>query len=395
LSFEGVDVIIAKETMWHNDIGCQGKGEIIMKKVWLTALLVSMVMVCVGCGAKDETDEKDEVNVTVEETQDGGSIDGDSMDEEALQEMVAQPEGEAEEIIETESASGEASLAESTEFTFADLSKYQFEFCSGAGGWSEEFTIEKDGYFTGKYHDSDMGSTGEGYDNGTFYCCTYSGHFTDLVKIDDYTYEMKLADIVYDDEVGTEEIIDGVLYVYTGSYCLGSSDTFIVYLPGKPMEEISEDVKSWIYSSNDGEDELIFVAIADIDNGYGIYSYDRWEPLEDAQMTYNAYKESFDYYTELVVNAETTPEMVEYTGRMYEVADDCLNYIWNLVRYNVDEDEYATILEEQRTWIAEKEAKAKEASDEFEGGTFAPVAYNDVLATLTMERCEALIEYLR
>ena len=129
------------------------------KKLWLTTLLVSMVMVCVGCGAKGETDEKDEVNVTVEETQDGGSIDGDSMDEET----VAQPEGEAEEITETESA----------ELTFADLSKYQFEFCSGAGGWSEEFTIEKDGYFTGKYHDSDMGSTGEGYDNGTLYCCTY------------------------------------------------------------------------------------------------------------------------------------------------------------------------------------------------------------------------------
>lgn len=342
--------------------------------MWLVALLVSIVMVCVGCGAKTENDEKDE---------------------ETLQETVAQSEGEAEEVVETESASEEVSLVESADLTFADLTKYQFEFCSGAGGWSEEFTIEKDGYFTGKYHDSDMGSTGEGYDNGTFYCCTYSGHFTDLVKIDDYTYEMKLADITYDDEVGTEEIIDGVLYVYTGSYCLGSSDTFTVYLPGKPMEEISEEVRLWLYSSNDGEDELIFVAIADVDNGYGIYSYDRWEPLEDAQMTYNAYKESFDYYTELVVNAETTPEMVEYTGRMYEVADDCLNYIWNLVRYNVDEDEYATILEEQRTWIAEKEAKAKEASDEFEGGTFAPVAYNDVLATLTMERCEALIEYLR
>ncbi len=364
------------------------------KKVWLTALLVSMVMVCVGCGAKDETGEKDEVNVTVEEAQDGGSIDGGSMDEEAVQETVVQPEGEAEEVVETESASEEVSLTESAEFTFADLSKYQFEFCSGAGGWSEEFTIEKDGYFTGKYHDSDMGSTGEGY-NGTFYCCTYSGHFTDLVKIDDYTYEMKLADIVYDDEVGTEEIIDGELNVYTDSYCLGSTDTFTVYLPGKPMEEISEEVRLWLYSSNDGEDELIFVAIADVDNGYGIYSYDRWEPLEDAQMTYNSYKESFDYYTELVVNAETTPEMVEYTGRMYEVADDCLNYIWNLVRYNVDEDEYATILEEQRAWIAEKEAKAKEASDEFEGGTFAPVTYNDVLATLTMERCEALIEYLK
>lgn len=362
------------------------------KKVWLMTLLVSMFMVCVGCGAKDETDEKDKVNVTVEETQNGEFIDGDTVDKEAMEETVAELESVSEDIAETKSASEDVSSAE---ISFADLSKYQFEFCSGAGGWSEEFTIEKDGYFTGKYHDSDMGSTGEGYDNGTYYCCTYSGHFTDLVKIDDYTYEMKLTDITYDDEVDTEEIIDGVRYVYTESYCLGSSDTFTVYLPGASLDELSEEVKSWIYYANGDEEELTMVVIADISNGYGIYSYDRLPPLEDARMTYNTYKESFDYYTELVVNAETTSEMVEYTGRMYEVADGCLNYIWNLVRYNVDEKEYATILEEQRAWIAEKEAKAKEAGDEFKGGTFAPVNYNDVLATLTMERCEALIEYLK
>lgn len=342
--------------------------------MWLVVLLVSIVMVCVGCGAKAENDEKDE---------------------ETLEETVAQPEGEAEEITETESASEEVSLSESAELTFADLSKYQFEFCSGAGGWSEEFTIEMDGYFTGKFHDSDMGSTGEGYDNGTFYCCTYSGHFTDLVKIDDYTYEMKLADIVYDDEVGTEEIIDGVLYVYTDSYCLGSSDTFTVYLTGASLDELPEEVKSWIFYANEDEEELTMVVIADISNGYGIYSYDRLPPLEDAQMTYNAYKESYDYYTELLMNAETTVEMVDYTGRMYEVADDCLNYIWNLIRYNVGEDEYAKILEEQRAWIAEKEAKAKEAGDMFEGGSLAAVSCNEILATLTIERCEALIEYLK
>ena len=340
-----------------------------MKKVWLTALLVSIVMVCVGCGAKTETDEKDE-------------------------ETVAQSEVEVEETAEKESASEEVSLSESAEFTFADLSKYQFEFCGGAGGWSEEFTIEKDGYFTGKFHDSDMGDTGDGYDAGPFYFCSYSGHFTDFVKINDYTYKMKLTDITYDEEVGTEEIIDGVLHIYTDSYCLGSSDTFTVYLPGAPLDELSEEVKSWIYYANGDEEELTMVVIADISNGYGIYSYDRLPPLEDAQMTYNAYKESYDYYTELLMNAETTVEMVDYTGRMYEVADDCPNYIWNLVRYNVGEDEYAKILEEQRAWIAEKEAKTKEAGDMFEGGSLAAVSYNEILATLTMERCEALIEYL-
>lgn len=365
------------------------------KKVFLTALFMSVFMTCVGCGTRDEMDGQDDVNVAVDEVQEESPVEEDNFDEELLEEAVAESESTLEDTTEVETAPEETKPADAMEITFADLSKYQFEFCSGAGGWSEEFTIEKDGYFTGKYYDSDMGSTGEGYDNGTYYCCTYSGHFTDLVKINNYTYEMKLADITYDDEVGTEEIIDGVLYVYTESYCLGSSDTFTIYLPGTSLDELSEEVKSWIYYANGDEEELTMVVIADISNGYGIYSYDRIPPLEDAQMTYNTYKESYDYYTELLMHAETTAEMVEYTGRMYEVADGCLNYIWNLVRYNVDEDEYATILEEQRAWISEKEAKAKEARDEFEGGTFAPVSYNDVLATLTMERCEELIEYLR
>ncbi len=295
----------------------------------------------------------------------------------------------------TEEGNAITEAAESTDLTFADLAKRQFEFSSGAGGWWEEFTIEKDGYFTGYYQDSDMGSTGEGYDGGTIYCSSYSGHFTDLIKVNDYTYKMKLADISYKETDDTEEIKDNVLYIYTGSYCLGGTDTFTIYLPGTPLDELSEEVRMWLSLNNQSENELNMIAIVDETNEYGIYSYDRLSPLEDAQMTFNKYKDSYDYYGNMLSEASTTPEMVEYTGRMYEMSDECLNYIWNLIRYNVDEEKYNEILTEQRVWIAEKEAKAEADREEFGGGTFAPVIYNDTLATLTMERCEELIEYLK
>jgi tetratricopeptide (TPR) repeat protein len=55
---------------------------------------------------------------------------------------------------------------QSRDLTFEDLSHYAFQFCSGAGGWSTDFEIEKDGSFKGNYHDSDMGDTGENYENG-------------------------------------------------------------------------------------------------------------------------------------------------------------------------------------------------------------------------------------
>ena len=112
-------------------------------------------------------------------------------------------------------------------------------------------------------------------------------------------------------------------------------------------------------------------------------------------MAYNSCKESYDYYGDKLTEAMTTLEMVEYTGIRYENSDYCLNYIWNLIRYNVEEDKYQEILQEQRQWIAEKETKGKEINVGFAGGSFAAVDYNDTMTMLTMERCEELIEYLR
>ena len=60
MSFEGVDVIIAKETMWHNDMGCQGKGELTMKKVRLMPLILALFMCSVGCSKSAPVAEKKE-----------------------------------------------------------------------------------------------------------------------------------------------------------------------------------------------------------------------------------------------------------------------------------------------------------------------------------------------
>lgn len=306
--------------------------------------------------------------------------------------IVEESQTEVEEQKKVEKQTEEEVTAD---LTFEDLAKLRFEFSSGAGAWAENFTIEKDGYFKGLFNDSDMGSTGEGYSDGTRYSSSYTGHFTDLVKINEYTYEMKLADISYRNPAGTEEISDNIRYIYTESYCLGGTDTFTIYLPGTPLSELSEAERIWLFLNGSSDTELSMVAIVDKDNEYGIYSYERPSPLEDAQMTLDSYRESYEYYGKRLSEAATTEEMVEYSGTMYGLSDDCLNYIWNLVRYNVEQEEYKQILAEQREWIAQKEAKAKETSIEYEGGSFAAVSYNDTLASLTMERCEELIEYLK
>ena len=351
-----------------------------MRKKWITVFgMVAVIAVLNGCGA-GETGTSNmtgrQPTPTIAE-QERTETPTDSIQ----LEHTAQSEQEPEE-------------QQTTQFGFTDLSKRRFEFCSGAGAWSEEFTIEKDGYVTGKFHDADMGDVGEGYADGTFYCCSYSGHFTELIKVNEYTYRMTLSDISYKEEVDTEGIVDNVRYIYTESSFLQPGDTVSIYLPGAPVEVFSEDTWIWLSMANEGEKELSVISLVNDRSGYGVYSCERFAPLEDAKMTYQTYKDSYDYFNEKLINAMTTMEMVECLSKMYEHSDECLNYIWNLVRYNTKDDVFEDILEEQRAWIKEKEAAAEESQSMYEGGTLAQVDYLSVLADMTIKRCEELIKYL-
>lgn len=183
-------------------------------------------------------------------------------------------------VESTDVASTETSASETEDlgYTFADMAKYSYEFSSGAGGWGTELTIEADGSFTGSYHDSEMGDTGEGYEYGTVICAEFEGHFSDLTKVSDYVYEMKIADISYKTEGGTEEITDNIRYSYVDdAYGLTGTETFRVYIPGAAVSELNEDVYSWVHWSVDGSDTLTSPVIENVDQKQGIYSYERME----------------------------------------------------------------------------------------------------------------------
>lgn len=50
----------------------------------------------------------------------------------------------------------------------------------------------------------------------------------------DYTYSMGIAEISYEKEAGTEEVIDGIQYYYTAPYGLEDTEELLLYLPGAP-----------------------------------------------------------------------------------------------------------------------------------------------------------------
>lgn len=122
----------------------------------------------------------------------------------------------------------------------------QFSFLSGAGGWSTELTINADGSFSGSYHDSDMGSSGEDYD-ATIYVCNFEGQFSVAEQVDDYTYRLKIDWMTQNETEGESWIEDRVQYIASIPYGLENAEDIMLYLPGRTTSDLTEDCISWIF----------------------------------------------------------------------------------------------------------------------------------------------------
>ena len=146
------------------------------------------------------------------------------------------------------SGASEAGASETSdssgEFTLDSLQGLCLVFCSGAGAWDTDFTMEAGGAFTGTFHDSDMGSSGDGYD-ATIYICPFTGRFDNLQKVNDHVYTADIAELNYTYTPGDEwiEEMEGarVLYVAEEAYGLDDCSQVTIYLPGTPISEIPED----------------------------------------------------------------------------------------------------------------------------------------------------------
>ncbi len=124
-----------------------------------------------------------------------------------------------------------------------------FYFESGVGGWDTEFTVDKDGNIKGRFHDSDMGLTGEGYPNGTLLESVFTAKLTDVKVLANGVYEATIRDQSIANKQGTEEIIDGTLHVYTLPYGIETEacPTFVFYAPGRAIAGLPEEALSWLH----------------------------------------------------------------------------------------------------------------------------------------------------
>lgn len=298
---------------------------------------------------------------------------------------------------ETTSTGSDSSA--SAKFSFADLQYVDFTFSSGAGAWQTQLNIQADGSFSGEYWDVDMGSTGDGYPNGTQYGNTFTGTFTDLQKVNDHTYSMKLGDIHYTYEIGKEEVLDQMLYSYTEAYGLDGADEIDIYLPGTPISELPEEFLQWTASNFDRMEAektgLSCYGLFNVKDGDGFSGYD----FVDGAKTYveNTEKAAKELEDSLQNDSSLSQgDMNEKSQELYEDWDGALNQIWYDLKDKgaLGEDAMAKLLEEQRTWIKDKEAAVQEAGKEAEGGSLQPLLENTEAATWTRERTYKLLNIL-
>lgn len=347
-------------------------------------LMVVMVLSLSGCGKKNDVEN--------------GTVDGTEQTDTATDTDAA--ENTADTPDDADIAASENSDSSAPEApSFAALQYVDFTFSSGAGAWATQLNIRPDGSFSGEYWDMDMGSSGDGYPNGTQYGNTFTGKFTDLQKVNDYTWAMKLDEINYTYEIGKEEILDQILYSYTKAYGLDGADEVDIYLPGAPVSELPEEFLQWACSNYDRfeaeENGLPCYGLYNVEGAEGFSGYD----FIDTAVEYveNAAKADQEIVRFLQEDPSLTQmDMNVKSKERYDNWDAALNLVWYQLKMKgvLKDEDMEQLLTEQREWIKEKEEAAQKAGEGSEGGSIWACLVNDKAAELTKERTYVLLNIL-
>lgn len=168
-------------------------------------------------------------------------------------------------------------------------------FCSGAGGWQTMLSLNADGSFAGIYADSDMGTYGAEYPNGTEYICQFHGSFKDIVQVSDASWSLTLEELVLDTghEIGEEWIALDTLRIASTPYGFAAADgsmpkenaQFMLYSPEAQGHASGTELygaiefQHWQPDRREyltADDTLGCFGLHNLDTGYGFFSLDGW-----------------------------------------------------------------------------------------------------------------------
>ncbi|MCR5733231.1 MAG: hypothetical protein K6G22_01370 [Lachnospiraceae bacterium] len=228
-----------------------------MKKVRIAAFILIQALVIAMLAGCAETDNYEIDRSLLEQSESTGKTAKTSAFSET--EKEDEKDDDKEDVSEDDDTElNEDMYKVEPEEVFPLMAEWSYYFTSGVGGWGTELNVAEDGSFSGSFHDTDMGDTGPGYENGTIYICNFSGHFNDYVRSGGPNiYMLSIEDIEYENEPGTEEIEEDIRYIYSEPYglegLLGKEDPLAFLDAGTVTSVIGQEEMSWIAPLNFGK----------------------------------------------------------------------------------------------------------------------------------------------
>lgn len=143
-------------------------------------------------------------------------------------------------------------------------------------------------------------------------------------------------------------------------------------------------------TQTDGQEDTAESTSANSNDGESVDSGDSGvtENIKDKYLTKLNEMEESDRNAE---SKTTTVAMEEQEAERYKNWDKKLNEIYGVLQEQLSKEEMDKLREEQRDWVKHRDEAAKEASLEYKGGTTESLEYVATQASLTKERCYALV----
>ena len=239
-------------------------------------------------------------------------------------------------------------------FTFAELRQYKFVFASGAGSWGTVLYVRPDGSFSGTFSDTTWEEYG-GSTRAVLLCSEFTGQFTEPVRVNDYTYSVRIARIDYERAVGGEAFADGFHYYYTEPRGLEDTEELLIYLPGAPLGELPQEFRGWVDHGDQGE-ALLSYALNNEAHQQGFFS--RNLVREIIYSLISARDESGELEQQLQDATLSQEERETKAEELYQVWDNELNEVWDALNRLLSPEDMEVLTAEELEWIAWKEEQA-------------------------------------
>lgn len=145
---------------------------------------------------------------------------------------------------------------------------------STMSGWTTTVSILPDGSFSGTYTQLVSSQASSDYPNGTAYTCNFTGKFSDVERIGETGFSMKLGDVELEYEVGEKWVEDGVLNVGAQPLGFETGGTFELWRPGTSTEDLGWWLSAWCvdYAETGVPEQLDRWALDNVDASYGFFS---------------------------------------------------------------------------------------------------------------------------